>query len=344
MSARNDSDTPATDAQRVHAEAIVIDATCPLMNEPEYIQWWIEGGATAAAATVGGYESSGPTIKSLGRWLRLIDTDPKLRLVTKAADIEAAKRDGKLGIIFHLQGSYPVDNDLNLVSVYKRLGVGMLQLAYNVRNLVGDGCEERTDCGLSTFGVELIRRLNEERIIVDCTHTGYRTTMEAIERSTAPVVFSHSNAKVLRQSARNITDEQIKAAAATGGLVGIVGFPPFVSDAPHPSLDEFINHIDYVVNLAGIDHVGIGIDYFTGQAGVVDDATAEKIYRNAIDQGLWKPESYPPPPYRYPKGIDTPKSLPNLTARLLERGYGEDDVRKIVGGNWLRVFRAVWGS
>jgi membrane dipeptidase len=344
VSARPTAEPVATDARRVHDEAIVIDATCPLMNDPAYIEWWIEGGTTAAAATVGGYEASGPTLRSLGRWLRLIDQDPRLRLVTSAADIEAAKRDGVLGIIFHLQGTYPLDNDLNFVSIYQRLGVRMVQLAYNVRNLVGDGCEERTDCSLSAFGVRLIDRLNEERIVVDCTHTGYRTTMDAIARSSAPVVFSHSNAKALRDSRRNITDEQIRAAAATGGLIGIVGFPAFVSDAPRPTLDEFIDHIDYVANLAGIDHAGLGIDYFTGQAGVADDAAAERIYRAAIEEGLWRPESYPPPPYHYPSGIDTPRSLPRLTARLLERGYGEGDVKKVLGGNWLRVFRAVWGE
>lgn len=334
----------ADDAIRLHRDAIVIDATCPLMNKPEYIQWWIDGGVTAAAATIGGYEASGPTIKHLARWIRLVETDPRLRMVTRAADVEAAKRDGKLGIIFHMQGTYPIADDLNMISLYKRLGVRIVQLAYNVRNLVGDGCEERTDSGLSNFGVRVIERLNEERIIVDCTHTGYTTTMEAIELSTAPVVFSHSNAKAVRDSPRNITDDQIRAAAATGGLIGVVGFPPFVSASPRPTLDELIDHIDYIVKLVGIDHVGIGIDYFTGQAGVVEDETARAIYDNAIAEGLWKPESYPPPPYHYPAGIETPRSFPNLTARLLERGYSADNVRQILGGNWLRVYKAVWGE
>lgn len=335
---------PMDDAMLLHRDAVVIDATCPLMNKPEYIQWWIDGGVNAAAATVGGYESTGPTIKHLARWIRLVDSDPRLRMVTRAADVGAAKGDGQLGIIFHLQGTYPIGDDLNMVSLYKRLGVGIVQLAYNVRNLVGDGCEERTDSGLSNFGVSLIQRLNEERIIVDCTHTGYTTTMEAIELSTAPVVFSHSNAKAVRDSPRNITDDQIRAAAATGGLIGVVGFPPFVSASPRPTLDELIDHIDYIVKLVGIDHVGLGIDYFTGQAGVVEDDTARAIYDNAVAEGLWRAESYPPPPYHYPAGIETPKSFPNLTARLLDRGYSGSNVRQILGENWLRVYTAVWGE
>ena len=323
----------------------MIDATCPLLNtHPHFVDWWIEGGVTAAAPTVGGFDGAGGTIRNLARWNRMIEQDDRLHLVRSAADIETVKQDGRFGIIYHLQGTAPIEDDLDLVAIYKQLGVGIIQLAYNVKNRVGDGCEERTDAGLSHFGVDLIARLNEARIIVDCSHTGYRTTLEAIDRSTAPVVFTHANAKALVPSARSITDDQIRAVAATGGLVGAVGFPAFVSDATHPTLDQFIDHIDYVADLVGIDHVALGIDYFSGQAGVADDATASRIYANAINSGQWKPESYPPPPYHYPQGIETPQTMQNLTARLLERGFSKDDTRKILGGNWLRVYRAVWGA
>lgn len=329
---------------RVHREAIVIDATCPLLNDESYVSWWVEGGATAAAPSVGGSERAARTLKNLARWRRIIDQDEQLILVRSAADIEKAKAEDRFGIIFHFQGTAPIEDDLNLVDVFKDLGVGMIQLAYNVRNAVGDGAEERTNAGLSHLGVRLIERMNEARAIIDCSHTGERTTLEAIELSSAPVVFSHANARALRPSARTITDQQIRAAAETGGLVGIVGYPAFVSDSPRPTLDEFIAHIDYVVNLAGIDHVGLGIDYYQGQVGVADLETAETMYRSAVASGRWNPESYPPPPYHYPSGIETPRTLPNLTRRLLERGYSEDDTRKIIGGNWLRVFREVWGE
>ncbi len=329
---------------RIHNEAIVIDATCPLLNETSYADWWIEGGFTAAAPTVGGSELAGATLRNLGRWINLIERDDRFRLVKSADDIQAAKDEGTLGIIFHFQGTEPIEDDLDLVSAYQKLGVRMIQLAYNVKNRVGDGCEERTDCGLSNFGVNLIKRLNAEKIVVDCTHTGYRTTMEAIETSSAPVVFSHSNPKAIKDSRRTITDDQIKAAAATGGLVGMVGFPAFVGDSPKPTLDDFINHIDYVVELVGIDHVGLALDYFTGQVGVADQATAERRYQGNVAKGRWQADSYPPPPYYYPEGIRTPRTFQNLTKRLLERGYNEQDVKKILGGNWVRVFRAVWDA
>jgi membrane dipeptidase len=328
----------------VHSEAIVIDATCPLLNsQPQLVDWWIEGGATAAAPTVGGSESAGPTLVNLARWYRIIRDDPRLLLVRTAADIEAAKRAGQLGIIFHFQGTEPIEDNLDLVAVFKQLGIGIIQLAYNVKNRVGDGCEEHTDDGLSDFGVKLIATLNEARVIVDCSHTGRRTTLEAIERSTAPVVFSHASVAALKSSRRAIDDDQIRAVAASDGLVGAVGFPAFVSNALQPTLDQFIDHIDYIVNLVGIEHVGLGIDYYAGQAGVADLATARRMYDAAIAAGRWRPESYPPPPYYYPQGIETPRTLHNLTKRLLERGYSAQDTRKILGDNWLRVFRAVWG-
>ena len=116
--------------------------------------------------------------------------------------------------------------------------------------------------------------------------------MDAIEASSRPVVFSHSNAKAVRKSPRNITDEQIRAAAATGGLIGIVGFPPFVSASPRPTLDEFVDHIDHVVGLVGDDHVGLGLDYYKGQAPVVSDEESMRMYEGRIAAGDWRPESY----------------------------------------------------
>lgn len=333
------------DAQRFHDEAIVIDATCPLLNDPTYISWWVEGGVTAAAPTLGGAADGGPhPLKAVASWINLINTRDDLILIKRAADIERAKAEGTFGIIFHFQGTGPIDDDLNLVDAYKALGVGMIQLTYNTKNRVGDGAEERTDAGLSHFGLRLIERMNQARVIIDCSHTGYRTTMEAIEASTAPVVFSHANSKTIKPSHRNISDEQVKAIAATGGLVGAVGFPAFVGDDPKPTLDQFIDHIAHFSSLVGTDHVGIGMDYFAGQVGVAELSTIQKIYDDVIAQGIWRPENYPPPPYYYPSGIETPHGFPNLTTRLLERGFSEDDTKKILGGNWLRVFRTVWGE
>ena len=333
-----------TDYRKLHNDAIVVDGTCPLARDVAYLPWWQEGGATAIAPTVGGFDGPGETLKELGRWHRLVAARDDLALVRHASDIEAAKADGRLGLILHFQGTEPVADNLDLVDAYKALGVGIIQLAYNVKNRVGDGAAERTDCGLSYFGRELIARMDDARVAVDCAHTGYRTTMEAIEASRRPVIVSHANAKAVKDSRRNLTDDQIVAIADNGGLVGVVGFLGFVSDDPHPTLDQLIDHVDHLVNVGGIDHVGLAIDYYHGMHGVMELEEARRAYDGFISSGRWRPDDYPPPPHRFPQGIDTPKSLPNMTKGLLGRGYGEDAVRKSLGLNWLRVLREVWGN
>lgn len=339
------SPTTGSQADELHRDAIVIDAVAPLANtHPHLLDWWIEGGTTAVAPTVGGFHGPAETLANLARWQRRIAADPRLRQVFSAADVESARRDGTLGIIFHFQNTKPVWDDLDLVTAFKALGVGIIQLAYNVRNPIGDGCDERTDSGLSSLGLALIDRLNEERVIVDCSHTGYRTTMDALERTTRPAVFSHSNAKALVPSPRNITDDQIKAAAATGGLIGTVGFPAFVSASNRATLDQFIDHTAYVADLVGTDHIAFGIDYYAGQWGVAPDDEATAMYDASIKSGRWTAAAYPPPPYYYPEGIETPRTLQNMTRRMLERGFLPEDIRKFLGENWVRVYREVWGE
>ncbi|WP_374633192.1 dipeptidase [Ferrovibrio sp.] len=332
------------DAQSLHADAIIIDPVCPLLHQKDMLDVYKKGGLTAIAPTVGGWENAATTMRGLGSWVQYIRERGDAILVRSAADIEEAKRTNKIGVIFHFQGTDPLEDSLDLVDAYKSLGVGMIQLTYNVKNRVGDGCEERTDAGLSKFGLKAIARMNQARIIVDCSHTGYRTTMDAFEASSAPTVFSHANPRAVYGTPRNVLDEQIKAAAATGGLTGIVGFPPFVAADKRPTLDQFIDHISYVADLVGIDHVALGIDYFLGQSPYTPDDAAMKFYEETIASGRWTPAAYPPPPYYYPEGIGTPDQMPNLTAALVKRGFSEADIRKILGGNWMRVFRAVWGS
>jgi membrane dipeptidase len=329
----------------LHANSIVIDSVCPLvMDDQSYVDWYREGGLTAIAPTVGGWDDCAQTtLNRLAVWHRVLRERSDLVLVRRATDVESVKEEKKLGVYFHIQGTDPVETNLDLIDLYKTLGVGVIQLTYNVKNRVGDGCEERTDAGLSRFGIKLVERLNKARVIVDCSHTGERTSLDAIEHSSAPVVLTHANPKSVHESARNVSNELLGAIAKSGGVIGVAGYPAFVGLAKRPSLDHFIAHIDALVQRVGIDHVGLGIDYYWGQAGVATDEEALKFYREGVRAGRLG-SAYPPPPHHYPEGIETPKTLPNLTHRLLERGYREADVRKILGENWLRVMRAVWGS
>jgi len=333
-----------TDPSQLHADAVVIDGVSPLLRKPEYVDWYIEGGVTAATPTVSLDEPPGVTLENIGHWHQLIRDDPRLVLATEAAHIEQAKRDGRLAIVMHFQGPGAVEKTLERIDAYKAAGVGMIQLTYNVKNPLGDGALERTDGGLSLFGLNFVKRCNAARVIVDCSHTGRQTTLDAIEASERPAVISHANPFGVYGSRRNIDDDRLKAVAASGGVIGAVGFPGFLGPEMRPTLARFIEHIDYMVEVAGIDHVALGIDYYTGQHPVADDAAALARYQWSVDCGRWDADVYPPPPHYFPEGIETPRTLPNLTAGLNARGYADDDVRKIIGANWLRVFREVWGA
>jgi membrane dipeptidase len=328
----------------LHRESIIIDAVCPLLRNKRHVDWYYEGGVTVATPTIASAEGVAATLRSIASWKTAIAADPKLVQVDSVAGIEAAKRDGKLGLLFHFQGTGPIEDEPELVHAYKALGVGVIQLAYNVKNFVGDGADERTDAGMSYFGERLIKALNDARIVVDCSHTGVQTSFDAIEFSSRPVIVSHGNPRALHNVRRNLPDDLIKAIAASGGVVGAVGFPGFVSASPRPTLDQFIDHIAYLADLIGIDHVGLGIDYYNAQYPVMTDAEATAWYKVQLANGRWRPGTYPPPPHYYPEGIETPRTMPNLTRRLGERGFQPADIKKILGGNWIRVYRAVWGA
>ena len=332
------------DADRLHEDAILIDDVCPLLADKRYLGLYQEGGFTAVAPTVAIYENAWQTLKELGAWHAFVARDPSLVVVRRAADIEAAKKAGKLGLILHFQNTDPVENDLNLVNAYKELGVGVMQLCYNVQNRIGAGATERGDRGLSVFGEAFIARCNEAGVLIDCSHTARQTTLDAIAASRQPVIFSHANPKGVFDTPRNIDDVQIRAVADKGGVIGVVGFPQFLGNETRPTLDRYIDHIAYLINVAGAEHVCLGIDYFRYQHPVATEQDARAMYDAAIASGKWTREAYPPPPYYYPEGIETPRTIVNLTRRLLARDFDEMTIRQVYGLNLLRVYRDVWGG
>jgi len=330
-------------ATGLHRQAVVIDMVCPLLVHERYLDEWIRGGATCVGPTVAWDHTLGQAMDNLAMWFdRFRRLSDRILHVTRVEDIARAKREGKLGVIFHFQNTQPFERNPELVEVYYRLGLRMAQLTYNLKNWVGDGCDELTDAGISEFGRRVIREMNRVGMVVDLSHTGYRTTMEAIEVSEAPVVFSHSNAKAVCDSRRNLRDDQIKAVAAKGGVIGLNGYPAFVSRRRWPTLDDLLKHADYIAERVGVDHLSVGLDYYHGQWPFASQKEAMALYDEALKSGRWRPGTYPKPPYRFPKGVEVPSKLANLTAALLDRGYSEKDVRKILGENLIRVFTRVW--
>jgi membrane dipeptidase len=323
------------DTPPIHSSSIVIDGTCPGEHWREAISSWTSGGASACVVSVAAWESCRETMGRLGDVFRLVRENDALCIATEASDIRAAKHDGKLAVVLHFQGTCPFEYDLDLAEVYWRLGVRVVQLAYNVRSPAADGCEEPGDAGLSRFGRQLVAELNRLGMVVDVSHTGRASSMGAVEASTAPVIASHSNAAAVHPSRRNLHDDLIRAIAGSGGVIGANGYPAFVADAARPTLDQYIDHMAYIADLVGPGHVSIGLDYTVRNPPMAE-------YEQLVADGQWSRESYPPPPWHYPAGLDDASGLPNLTQRLLQRGFSEQDVRGILGENWLRVFDAVW--
>jgi len=296
--------------------------------DDSYIEKLRTGGITLAMSSVAHNHSFREAIDQIIAFYSRFENDDRLLHVSRVEDIHKAKKAGKIGVGFHFQNSRPVEHDLRLLDVFFKLGVRVIQITYNEKNLVGDGCTEITDCGLSKFGREMIQRMNATGMVVDLSHVGYRTSMEAIEVSKDPVIFSHSNADSICPSKRNLKDDQIKALAKNRGVIGINAFPSFVKEAD-PTLADLIDHIDYIAHLVGTDHIGIGFDFA--------QESIEEYKAFGYD-----PEVYPLPPWTYPREIDDVSKTPNLTEGLLARGYSQSDVKKILGENFIRVYEEVW--
>ena len=336
----------------VHKDLIVIDGTSNLTGydkDVKYLDWYKQGGATAVVMTISAanmvaasnVRHKDDTLDLLGFIHKLLQTRDDIVLVRSASDIEKAKQTGKLALFLQFQNAAVVEHNLDLVNMYKALGINIMGIAYNERNQFGNGVTEKVDGGLSTLGVQLIERLNETKIIVDVAHTGTKSGLDTVAASKSPVVLSHSNSRNYRPSPRNAPDELIKAVAKSGGLVGAVMYPPFVADKAYPTMDDYVGNIDYLVQLLGIDHVSIASDY-TNQISM-SEAEQKAAWQMMIDSGAWSKEAYPYDVLSYPQGIETPKTFFYLTDALLGRGYKKEDITKIWGGNWLRVIREVVG-
>ena len=212
----------------------------------------------------------------------------------------------------------------------------MVQICYNRTNLVGDGCLEPGDGPLSPFGREVIKEMNRLGMVVDLSHTGRRTTFDAMRVSSTPPVFSHSNPLALCSNRRNIDDEQIKAVADLGGLVGVNAYPAFVKQGgKDATVSDLVDHIDYLVDLIGPDQVGLGLDFCE---------TSPQTHAEMIASGEWSIEDYPDSSGTYPIGLETPAQIPNITNELIKRGYPSDAMAGILGHNWIDLFKRVWSA
>jgi membrane dipeptidase len=259
------------------------------------------------------------------RWLR--GHADRYALVGSVADIEAAKGAGKLGVFFNLEGGNALHGHASMISLYYELGVRWMLFAYNRSNGLAGGCQD-VDEGLTDFGREVLREMERVGMMVCCSHIGERSALDIMELATRPVIYSHSNPLGRWRHARNISDRAMRACARTGGVVGIIGIGVFLGEND-ARVETLVEHIDYALGLIGPDHVAIGLDF------AFDDDEVKAFLKA-------HPEIYPPD--KYPNGIEMvpPESFPRIAELLLARGWGDEEVRKVMGRNLLRVAEEVW--
>lgn len=320
----------------VHDSSIVIDGLIIAKWNRELFEDMRRGGLTAANCTVSVWEGFQATMDNIAMVNGLLRDNADLVMpVRTTTDIRRAKDNGKTGIILGFQNAHAFEDQLGYIEIFKKLGVGIVQMCYNTQNLVGTGCYER-DGGLSGYGREVVAEMNRVGIMCDLSHVGARTSEEVILASKKPVCYSHCLPSGLKEHPRNKSDAELKFIAEHGGFVGVTMFAPFLKKGIDSTIDDYAEAIEYVMNLVGEDAIGIGTDFTQGHGqDFFEWLTHDKGYARELTR-FGKIVN--------PLGIRTVGEFPNLTETLLKRGMPERVVRKVMGENWLRVLKDVWGE
>jgi membrane dipeptidase len=278
--------------------------------------------------------------RALNQWAGHFAAHPeRLLLATTAADFERAKLEKKLAVLLGFQNGTILDSSIRNLDRLYALGTRCIQLTYNERNLLGDGCTERTNAGLSDFGVAAVEKMGELGILVDLSHCGEQTSADGITFSRKPPAFTHTMCKALHDHPRAKSDALLRAIAQKGGFIGMVALGYFVGPTADASVEDYLRHIDHAVKVAGIDQVGLSTDFQI--RGIEAVTTRERWYVPRLT--AFKP-SYN---VRWPPWIpelDAPGRFRTVAHGLVKRGYKARDIEKILGQNWLRCFRENFGS
>ncbi|NDH50912.1 MAG: membrane dipeptidase [Betaproteobacteria bacterium] len=321
----------------LHDHLIVIDGLNISKFDRSVFEDMRRGGVTAANCTCSIWENFRDSMDQIARWQEHFANHADLILqVRTTADIRRAKAEGRTGVFLGWQNLAGIEDRIDYLGLFKTLGVGVMQIAYNTQNLVGTGCYERHDGGLSEFGREVVVEMNRLGILCDLSHVGPNTSNDVILLSTKPVAYTHCLPSGLKAHPRNKSDEQLRYIADRGGFVGVTMFPPFLSRGPQATVDDYVDAIDYIINLIGEEQVGIGTDFTQGWGPEFFKwITHDKgRTRKLTDFGE----------ILNPKDIRTIGEFPNLTLAMVRKGWSETRIRRVMGENWLRVLHEVWGE
>jgi membrane dipeptidase len=257
----------------------------------------------------------------------------KIKVAWTAEAIRQAKRFNRIAVIFGLQNAQLIGSDLQQLMTLAQRGIRIIQLTYQNRNPIGDGCNVPQDRGLTPFGEDVVTEMNRLGLVIDLSHVGPQTTLDAIACSIHPCAFTHTCAHTLFPHIRNKTDAQLYALAEKGGVVGVAAYSPFYHAQRRATLAEYLDQIEYIVNLVGINHVGIGLDLVFDRDPAYH-ARVKRRYPEVVTSFRWNTI--------YPTGLESITQLPNITHGLVQRGYTDREIQQILGANFLRLFEHVW--
>lgn len=307
-------------------------------------------GLSAVHVTVGTVGTMPPLeafeaiVRDIARWEGQIERHPTVfARVRTVEDIRRARPAGQTGLVYGLQDGVSFEDDAGRLEALHHIGIRVLQPTYNRRNLLGDGCMEPADGGLSRAGHEAIERLNALGILVDLSHCGRRTAADAIRTSKRPVAFTHTGCDALAPHPRHRTDEELRAVAASGGVIGIFVMP-YLAKGRQPTAADVIAHLEHAIRVAGEDHVSIGTDGLISPTEVTPEFVAafRKNTQERKARGIAAPYETEDG-YLFASDLNSPRRFETLAEQLIARGHGEQRVQKVLGGNLLRVFGETWG-
>ena len=300
---------------------------------------WNESGVNGVQITLGGMEivvtDWDVLVRDSARWYRRARIGGDLAICTSADDLRRAAEQGKTGVVFGLQDTIAIGMDLDRLETLYGLGVRVIQLTYNRRNLIGDGCTEREQTGLSRFGLDFVKQLNRLGIVVDLSHCGYQTTIEGIEHSERPAAFTHISCKAVHDHVRAKSDDELRLLAAADGYVGILGVPHFLRDDGQADIGDMMDHLEHAVEIVGAERVGLATDW-----GVWSTDFPMELWEAALVQfqamGFRPDQDGGGSPHATLGEFVEWKDWPHLTRGLVSRGYTDDQIRGFLGENWLR--------
>ncbi len=321
----------------LHRNLTVFDGLIVANFGREVFEDMRRGGLSAANCTCCIWEGFRDTMGNVARWKRWFrEHSDLITQVYTTADIARAKREGRTGIVLGWQNLSGIEDQIGYLELFKQLGVGIMQIAYNTQNLVGTGCYESRDAGLSDFGREVIAEMNRLGILCDLSHVGAKTSEDVILASKQPCASTHCLPAALKAHPRNKSDDQLRFIAERGGFVGVTMFPPFLRRGTEATVDDYVEAIEHVIDLCGEDQVGFGTDFTQGYGREFFDwITHDKGYARKLTEFG---------DIINPAGMREIKDYPNLTAAMVKRGWKEPRIRKVMGENWVRLLREVWGA